>query len=399
MASSHCAARGLGSLTACGKKSMAEAEPVAVVGVGHTRYGKLPEYDAYELGLWALKEALADCGLRFEDIDGLIVNRIPDYQRFCEIAGLNPSYVSITPGQGRFSGICIQTAEALIRDGLATIVAVVYGNNGRSGGDRYGGANDTYGSGGGGQWFPYGMTSPGAFHALMARRHMELYGTTADQLGTVSKTFRDHAALNPYAVMRKPFTLADYHTSRYICEPLHLLDYCLINDGGVALILTSEARARDLPRAPVYLRGCGMATALAASSFPPDDFWRAPMRQAAAKSFHAAGVGHRDISALMIYDNFTPTVLFSLEGFGYCGEGESGSFVEEGHLALGARYPTNTSGGHLSESYMQGWALNVEAVRQIRGDCDERQVKNCVLAHYMAAAPVVTSIIYGKDPS
>jgi acetyl-CoA acetyltransferase len=372
---------------------------VAVVGVGHTRYGKLPEYDAYELGLWALKKALADSGLRFEDIDGLIVNRIPDYQRFCEIAGLNPSYVSTTPGQGRFSGICIETAAALIRDGLATIVALVYGNNGRSGGDRYGGAGDTYGSGGGGQWFAYGMTSPGAFHALMARRHMELYGTTADQLGAVAKTFRDHAALNPSAVMRNPFTLTDYHASRYICEPLHLLDYCLINDGGVALILTSGERARGLAQRPVHVRGCGMATALAASTFPPDDFWREPMRKAAATSFRAAGVSRNDMSALMIYDNFTPTVLFSLEGFGYCGEGESGSFAAEGHLALGARYPTNTSGGHLSESYMQGWALNLEAVLQIRGTCGERQVKDCAFAHYMAAAPVVTSIIYGRDPS
>jgi acetyl-CoA acetyltransferase len=378
---------------------MARADSVAVVGVGHTRYGKLPDYDAYELGLWALKEALADCSLRFEDIDGLIVNRIPDYQRFCEIAGANPSYVSITPGQGRFSGICIETAAALIRDGLANTVALVYGNNGRSGGDRYGGAGDTYGSGGGGQWFAYGMTSPGAFHALMARRHMELYGTTPDQLGTVSMTFRNHAALNPSAVMRAPFTLADYRASRYICEPLHLLDYCLINDGGVALILSSGTRARDLKQPPVYVRGYGMATELAGSSFPPHDFWRAPMREAAARSFRAAGITHDDVSTLMIYDNFTPTVLFSLEGFGYCSEGESGSFVAEGHLALGSRYPSNTSGGHLSESYMQGWALNLEAVRQIRGACGERQVKDCAFAHYMAAAPVVTSIIYGREPS
>src|ERR1700728_3466702 len=115
----------------------------AVVGVGHTRYGRLPEFDAYELGLWALKDAVADAGLRLDDIDGLIVNRIPDYQRFCEIAGLNPDYVNITPGQGRFSGICIETAAALIRDGLANTVALVYGNNGRSAGDRYGGGGGT----------------------------------------------------------------------------------------------------------------------------------------------------------------------------------------------------------------------------------------------------------------
>jgi acetyl-CoA acetyltransferase len=379
--------------------ALPQSSPVAVVGVGHTRYGTLPEHDPYELGLWALKEALADAGLAFDAIDGLIVNRIPDYQRFCEIAGLDPSYVSITPGQGRFSGICIETAAALIRDGLAHTVALVYGNNGRSGGDRYGGAGDTYGSGGGGQWFPYGMTSPGAFHALMARRHMELYGTTADQLGMVAKTIRAHAALNPAAVMREPFTLADYHASRFICEPLHLLDYCLINDGGVALILTSGERARDLAQKPVYLRGYGMATALSASSFPPDDFWRQPMGKAAATSFRQAGIAHADVSALMIYDNFTPTVLFSLEGYGYCGPGESGPFAAAGHLALGGRYPTNTSGGHLSESYMQGWALNVEAVRQVRGTCGARQVAGCAFAHYMAAAPVVTSIIYGKEPS
>jgi acetyl-CoA acetyltransferase len=378
---------------------MSRKQGVAIVGVGHTRYGKLPEYDVYALGLWALTEALADAGLPFDAIDGLIVNRIPDYQRFCEIAGLDPSYVSITPGQGRFSGICIETAAALIRDGLASTVALVYGNNGRSGGDRYGGAGDTYGSGGGGPWFPYGMTSPGAFHALMARRHMELYGTTADHLGAVAQTIRAHAALNPAAVMREPFALADYHASRFICEPLHLLDYCLINDGGVALILTSGERARDLKAPPVYLRGYGMATALAGSSFPPDDFWRAPMGKASDKSFAAAGIKHADVSALMIYDNFTPTVLFSLEGFGYCGPGESGAFAAEGHLALGARYPTNTSGGHLSESYMQGWALNVEAVRQVRGACGKRQVKDCAFAHYMAAAPVCTSIIYGREPS
>jgi acetyl-CoA acetyltransferase len=358
----------------------------AIVGVGHTRYGRLPEFDAYELGLGALKEAVADCGIKFPDIDGLIVNRIPDYQRFCEVAGIDPDYVNITPGQGRFSGIDIETAASLIHDGLATTVALV-------------GANDTYGSGGAGNWFPYGMTSPGAFHALMARRHMEMYGTTPDQLGTVSKTFRDHAALNPAAVMRNPFTLADYHASRWICEPLHLLDYCLINDGGVALILTSAERARDLKQPPVYLRGYGMATTLAGSMFPPDDFWRGAMRKASAKAFATAGVTPKDISTLMIYDNFTPTVLFSLEGHGYCGEGESGPFVAEGHLALGGRYPANTSGGHLSESYMQGWALNLEAVKQVRGQCGERQVKNCNFAHYMAAAPVVTSIIYGKEPS
>src|SRR5215470_14267610 len=223
---------------------------VAVAGVGTTRYGKLPAYDAYDLGVWALKEALADCGLGFADIDGLIINRIPDYQRFGEITGLNPRYTTITPENGRFSGICIQTAVAVIAAGMAEIVALVYGNNGRSAGDHYGGASDAYGSGGAGLWFPYGMTSPGAFHALMMRRHMEQYGTKSEHLGAVALAFRKHASLNPDAVMRTPFTIEDYLAARFICEPLRLLDYCLINDGGVAMILTSAERARSLRRPP-----------------------------------------------------------------------------------------------------------------------------------------------------
>ena len=369
---------------------------VAVVGVGSTRYGKLPEYDAYDLGIGALKTALADCGLGFADIDGLIINRIPDYQRFGEMTGINPRYTTITPGQGRFSGICIQTAVAVIAAGLASTVALVYGNNGRSSGDHYGGASDAYGSGGAGLWFPYGMTSPGAFHALMMRRHMEQFGTTTDQLGAVAMAFRRHASLNPEAVMRTPFTLEEYRAARYICEPLRLLDYCLINDGGVAMILTSAERARELRKPPAYIRGFGQAAALAGSTFPPQDYWRAPMQQVAADVYGMAGAGPQDMDALMIYDNFTPAVLFSLEGFGFCRPGESGPWVAEGRLALGGEFPANTSGGHLSESYMQGWALNVEAVRHVRGECGARQVADAGLVQYMTAAPVITSIIYGR---
>ncbi len=369
----------------------------AIAGVGTTRYGLLSEHDSYSLGLWALKQALADCGLEFEDVDGIILNRIPDYQRFCELAGINPAYTSITPGHGRFAGICIQTAAALVAAGVAEVIALVYGNDGRSAGDQYGGATDIYGSGGPGLWFPYGMTSPGAFHALMMRRHMALYGTTADQLGELAVTFRRHASLNPQAVMRTPFTLAEYHASRWICEPLHLLDYCLINDGGVALIVTSAERARDLAKPPVYIRGFGQAAAFVDSTFPPEDFWRAPLAAAARATYAMAGTGPADADALMIYDNFTPTVLFTLEGFGFCGAGESGSFIEGGRLALGGEYPTNTSGGHLSESYMQGWALNAEAVRQVRGECGERQVSGARIVQYMAAAPVCTGIVYANE--
>lgn len=372
---------------------------VAVAGVGTTSYGRLPDYDAYDLGLWALSEALADAGLGFADLDGVIVNRMPDYQRFCEIAGIDPQFVTITPGHGRFAAICIDMARALVLSGRCRTVALVYGNDGRSAGAAYGGADDSYGSGGSALWFPYGMTSPGAFHALMTQRHMHMFGTTPEQLAQVSITFRDHAGLNPNAVMRSPIDLDAYLGARMICEPLRLLDYCLITDGGVALIITSQEHARDLARPPVYVRGSALQTSFTNSTFPPDDFWHAALQSATERSMAMAELGRDDMSALMIYDNFTPTVLFSLEGAGYCAPGESGPFVAEGHLGLGHRYPTNTSGGHLSESYMQGWALNVEAVRQLRGDCGARQVEDAMNVHYLAASPVCSSIVYSRLPS
>ncbi len=372
---------------------------VAVAGVGQTKFGRLPGYTTYDLGVWALREALEDAGLRHTDLDGLIVCRIPDYQRTGEILGIDPRYTAITPGQGRMSGASIQMAALAIASGMATTVAVVYGNDGRSVGDTYGGEADRYGGGGAGQWFPYGMTSPGAVHAMMFRRHMHLYGTTSEQLAAISVAFRKHAALNPGAVMRTPITVEDHQNSRMIVAPLHLLDYCLINDGGCALILTSAERARDMQQKPVYIRGMGQATALRGSNLPPDDLWYAPMQQAGNDVRQMAGVTQDDLDALMIYDNFSPTVLFSLEGFGFCRPGESGAFVQNGTLELGGRYPSNTDGGHLSNSYMQGFALNVEAVRQLRGGCGARQVPGAKLIQYMCAAPLVTSIIYGSDPS
>lgn len=370
---------------------------VAVVGVGTTAFGRLPGNDPYDLGIMALKDALEDAGLKASDIDGLIVNRVPDYQRFGEIAGMNPRMALVTPGQGRMSGASIELAAMAIRCGMATTIALVYGNNGRSSGDQYGGETDRYGGGGIGPWLPYGMTSPGAAHAVMFQRHMHEYGTTSEQLAAVSVAFRKHALLNPDAVMKTPVTVEDHQNSRFIAEPLHLLDYCLINDGGVAIILTSAERARDRPKPPVYIRGFGQATQLAQSSLPPEDYWHGPMQKVAADVYRMADVTHDDLDALMIYDNFSPTVLFSLEGFGFCKPGESGDFVQNGRLELGGQYPSNTDGGHLSNSYMQGWALNVEAVRQLRGETGARQVEGARLIQYMCAAPLITSIIYGSD--
>lgn len=371
---------------------------VAVCGVGTTKFGAIPGHTSYDFGIWAMDLALADAGLTRKDIDGLIVSRIPDYQHYCELTGLDPRYVQITPGQGRMSGLSLQMAAQAIACGMAHTIALVYGNDGKSAGARYGGEADAYGGKGGANWKPYGMTSPGAAHAVMFTRHAHLYGTTSDQLAELAITFRNHALLNPDAVMKKPVTRAEYHASRFICEPLHIFDYCLINDGGVALILTTPERARNMKKKPVYMRGFAQAAALSEVTVPPADFWHGPLAAVARDVYPMADVTHDDLDALMIYDNFSPTVLFSLEGLGFCKPGESGPWVAEGHLRMDGKFPTNTSGGHMSDSYMQGWALNVEAVRQIRGETGARQVKDCELVQYVCASPVCSSIIYGSEP-
>ena len=294
---------------------------------------------------------------------------------------------------GRMSGIGIVEAAMALATGQAKYVALIYTNIGRSRRVFYGGEESP------GYWDPYGFTSPGASHAMMFRRHMELYGTTTRQLAEVPVAFRHHASLNPDAVLRTPFTIDEHEAARPIVMPLRLLDYCLINDGAVCMIMTTPERARDLRKPPVMLSGIGGREAYTQSSIETFDidFWHDEMAEVGRQAFGMAGVGHDDIDALMCYDNFSPTVLFSLEGLGFCARGESGRFVEGGTLRLDGALPTNTDGGHLSNSYMQGWALNVEAVRQLRGECGDRQVADCEVVAYAQATPCTRALVYTKS--
>lgn len=368
----------------------------AVVGVGTSAFGRLPTHSADDLGGWALLEALADAGLRAGDVDGLIANRVSSYEAIASQYGIQPQWVAQLPTEGRMSGSSIQLAALAIRAGLCRTVALVYGNDGRSAGATYGAAGEAYGTSPA-LTLPYGMTSPGAFYALMMQRHRHLYGTTEEQLATVAMTFRQHASLNEHAVMRTPFTLDEYLASRYIVEPLHLLDYCLINDGGVAMVLTAAEAAVDFPKPPVYVLGAAQAGQLVGSDFPPEDFWAGAIGDVGDRAFRMADRTRADVDALMVYDNFSPNVLFALEGLGYCKSGESGQFIQDGRIGVGGELPLNTSGGHLSESYMQGWGLNVEAVRQLRGECGERQVRAARTVQYVCSSPVVSSIVYGTE--
>jgi len=377
-------------------------DKVAVAGVGNTSFGALyrdldAERSPYEMGAQAFVAALEDSGLTKDEVDGVLVCRIPDYARMCDVLGIRyPRFVNVLEGGGRQASLTLQYAALAIAAGQADVVACIYGNNGRSVGARYGG-----GAGGGINETgisdaAFGMTSPGASVAHMFRRHQHLYGTKEETLGHLAINNRLNAALNPNAVMRDPISMDDYLNSRYIAEPLRLLDYCLINDGGVCTILTSAERAKSLRKPPVYLHSMAAAGDFN-HQYTVDDMFYTPLQMVAKEMFAASDFGREDLGVAEIYDNFTPTLLFTLEGLGFCGRGESGDWVTPERIARDGELPLNTSGGHTSESYMQGWALLAEAVRQVRGECGERQVADCKTALYACAAPICSGILFRGD--
>jgi acetyl-CoA acetyltransferase len=222
------------------------------------------------------------------------------------------------------------------------------------------------------------MYGAAANSALVASRHMATYGTTSEQLAEVAVACRYHASLNPRAVMRKPITVAEHQASRWIVEPLHLLDCCLISDGGVCIIVTSEERAKDCAHPAVRIAGMGQAYSNRTLGNPD---WLAMPHQKTAldAAYRTAGLGPSDVDVAQLYDNFTISVLLWLEHGGFCKPGEGGPFVEEGRIQLGGELPVNTSGGNLSESYMEGWLHVVEGVTQIRGEASDRQVPDATV--------------------
>ena len=226
-------------------------DKVAVIGVGNTAYGSFPDVDEYGLASQAFRSAVAESGIDKNEIDGLLVCRIPYYARMGEVLGIDPRWTMTMPPHGRMSGMGIIEAVLALATGQAKYVALLYANIGRSRRVNYGGDESPS------VWDSFGFTSPGAAHAMMFRRHMELYGTTTRQLAEVPVAFRYHAGLNPGAVMKKPFTIDDHESARPIVAPLRLLDYCLINDGAVCLILTTADRARDAKQKPVHISGFG----------------------------------------------------------------------------------------------------------------------------------------------
>lgn len=351
-------------------------DKVAIVGVGASEQGTLPNSTSLSLAITAFKRALEDSGLRKSQIDGLLTmpgTTSPEaslnYLRVGEALGIDPRFTgSLTMGGGS-AGALVQTAALAIEAGLANYVACVFGDAARSGGSRFSRA-----SGWGDSWGIWGMFGAAANSAMAASRHMALYGTTSRQLAEVAVACRLHASLNPAAVMRKPLTIEDHQASRWVVEPFHLLDCCLISDGGVCVIVTSAERARDLRHKPALIAGMGQA--YTTQNLERPDWWYVPhQKDALDHAFNMAGMSPRDVDVAQLYDNFTMSVLLWLEHAGFCGVGEAGAFVEGGRIQLGGDLPVNTAGGNLSESYMEGWLHIVEGVRQIRGTCGPRQVE------------------------
>lgn len=370
---------------------------VAVVGVGASAQGTFPDSDAYTLSIQAFRNALDDSGLKKSDIDGLIVQGPGNisFVRMGEMLGINPVAGGNFDVGGLGTGPLMQYGALLIASGMCETVALIYGNASRTEGRKFGGDTTvTPGREYSSAFYYYGLTSPGAASAFQARLHFDTYGTTSRQLAAVPIAQRKHAMLNPQAIKKEPLTVEKHQESRYICEPLHVYDYCLINDGGVAIIMTTPERARDLKKKPVLISGLGRQDTYRGSSIPNTTLWRETMPKAAEMVYGMAGVTRDDVDALMLYDSFSINIWISLENFGFCKPGEAGDFTQNGRIELGGELPVNTHGGHLSESYMQGWLHQVEAVRQLRGECGPRQVKDCEIVQYICRANIATSIIY-----
>lgn len=377
----------------------------AVVGIGHTdwvgdwkrsRAGEKPA-DCYGYAMRAFSAALNDSGLRRDEVNGLIAGPTTAYERLGEVLGINPRW-----GGQADAVLSVTQACMAIEAGLADVVAIVYGNDQRTAGTQYGGPQAM-----GGDAFlsyvyhaPWGLTSQGALYALTFQAYKQARGFTEAELGEVAVAQRGWSSMNPNAIMRKRISLEDYMASSYVCEPLHLFDYCLINDGGVAMIIAEAERAKRICERPVFIEAVGRSDLnRGATALEPriTEFYLPAQQQAAARSYEVAGVGPEDMDVFQVYDSFSVHVPLALEGYGYCGLGDAGKFLREQRIGPGGKLPTNTGGGHLSETYMQGWAHQIECVRQLRGDCGERQVPDCRHVHYTSdVAGKAVSLIYGR---
>jgi acetyl-CoA acetyltransferase len=356
----------------------------AIAGIGESRVGRRPDATSLGLAVEAAGNAVADAGLSWDGIDGVLSH--PPYGdpeflytiKLAETLGLKPSFALDLHLGGATPCAAAAVAAAAIDAGLCHTVLYVFAETMLS---QLKESRPTHGKL---RWGyedfeePFGLVEAPAAYALGARRHMHDYGTKHEQLGAVAVTTRQHASMNENAQVRKPMTLDDYLASRWIAEPFRMLDCSLISDFGGAFIVTPRERAQDLNSHPVPILG--------AAQHHPHRFvasfelTRCGAAVAGPRAFEMAGLSPQDIDVAELYDSFTYTTLLQLEDYGFCKKGEGGAFVEGGRIAIGGELPVNTHGGLLSQAHADGTLHVTEAVRQLRGSCGQRQVDDAKVA-------------------
>jgi acetyl-CoA acetyltransferase len=341
---------------------------VAVVGAAETtKLGVIPDMSQIQLHADAALNAMADCGLKPKDIDGVATAGETPVQ-IAHYLGITPTWVDGTSVGGCSFMIHVRHAAAAIEAGLAKTILVTHGESGRSGIGRF--PRPVPPSSLNGQFEqPFGPMGPPSLFPIPVLRYMKTYGVTHEQIAMVSVVQREWAAKNPRATFRDPITVEDVLGSRMIAYPFRLLQCCLVTDGGGALILTSADRAKDFPTKPVYILGTGESVETPMVSKMESFTSSRAFSVAGPTAFREAGITHKDVDHLMIYDAFAHLPLFGLEDLGFVPRGEAGRFIAERNTAIGSELPLNTNGGGLSymHSGMYGMYALQESVRQMRG--------------------------------
>ncbi|GED96805.1 lipid-transfer protein [Gordonia crocea] len=353
----------------------------AIAGIGATDFSKDSGRTELRLAAEAVTAAIADAGLAPADVDGLVTFTMDTNMEVAvaRAAGLGDlTYFSRIHYGGGAACSTVQQAAMAVATGVCDVVVAYRAFNERSG-NRFGQvstavATQATSSGTDNAFsYPHGLSTPAAFVAMVAQRYMHEYGASSEDFGRIAVVDRRHAANNPNAFFYgKPITLEDHQNSRYIAEPLHLLDCCQESDGGVALVIVSAERAKDLPHPPAVIAGAASGSGhdqYIMTSYYRDELAGLPeMGLVGRQLWDQAGLAPEDMDAAILYDHFTPYTLMQLEELGFCGRGEAKDFIAEpGALEVGGRLPLNTHGGQLGEAYIHGMNGIAEAVRQVRG--------------------------------
>lgn len=352
----------------------------SIAGIGATDFSKNSGRSELQLAAEATRAAIADAGLQPSDVDGLVTFTMDTNSETAvarEVGIPELSFFSRIGYGGGAACATVQQAAMAVATGVASVVVCYRAFNERSG-HRFGqvqtaAAAAATSSGIDNSWsYPVGLGTPGGQVAMFARRYMHTYGATSEDFGRVAVADRKHAAANPNAwFYERPITLEDHQNSRWITEPLHLLDCCQETDGGVAIVVTSTERARDLPNRPAVISAAAQGSGtdqFTMTSYYRDDLTHLPeMELVGRQLWRQSGVRPQDVQVGILYDHFTPFVLVQLEELGFCERGEARHFIADGGIELGGHLPLNTHGGQLGEAYIHGMNGIAEGVRQIRG--------------------------------